>query len=46
MAVYEQKKSKLAPSNIKGFIRWSKDNLFSTPLNVALTFLGLALVFW
>jgi general L-amino acid transport system permease protein len=46
MAVYEQKKSKLAPSNSKGLIRWSKDNLFSTPLNVALTMLGLALIFW
>ena len=46
MAVYEQKAVKKAPSNSKGVIHWLKNNLFSTPLNVAMTFLGLAILFW
>jgi len=46
VAVYEQKGAREAPSNTKGIIHWLKDNLFSTPLNVALTLLGLAILFW
>lgn len=46
MAVYNQKKARVAPSNTKGVIHWLKDNLFSTPLNTAMTFLGLAFLFW
>ncbi len=46
MAVYEQKAVKKAPSNSKGVIHWLKSNLFSTPLNVAMTLLGLAILFW
>ncbi len=46
MAVYEPKPTREAPSSAKGIIHWLKENLFSTPMNVALTFLGLAFLFW
>lgn len=46
MAIYESKKARVAPSNTKGIVRWLRDNMFSTPLNTAMTFLGLALLFW
>ena len=46
MAVYEIKQSKPAPSNLRGPIKWVLDNLLSSPLNVALTFLGIAFLFW
>ena len=46
MAVYEVKKARKAPSNLRGPIRWIIDHLLSTPLNVALTILGLAFLFW
>jgi general L-amino acid transport system permease protein len=46
MAVYKQIQEKPAPANSKGVIHWLKDNLFSTPLNVAMTFLGIAILFW
>ncbi len=46
MAVYEQKAVREAPSNTKGIIHWLKDNLFATPLNVAMTLLGFAILFW
>ena len=46
MAIYEQKPTLEAPASTKGILHWMKDNLFSTPLNVAMTFLGLALLFW
>lgn len=45
MAVYEQKPILAAPSNTKGMIPWLKDNLFSSPLNSALTLLGIAFLF-
>jgi general L-amino acid transport system permease protein len=45
VAVYEQKAVREAPSNTKGLIHWLKDNLFSTPLNVAMTLLGISLLF-
>ncbi len=46
MAVYEQKPTLEAPSSTKGIIHWLRDNLFSTPLNTAMTFLGIAFLFW
>lgn len=46
MAVYELKQTKPAPSNAKGIVAWMKDNLFSTPLNVAMTFLAIAFLVW
>lgn len=46
MAVYEQKEVRPAPSNTKGVVHWFKDNMFSTPLNTAMSFLGFAFLFW
>jgi general L-amino acid transport system permease protein len=46
MAVFNLKEAKPAPSNAKGIAVWLKDNLFSTPLNVAMTLLGIAFLFW
>jgi len=46
VAIYQQKAVREAPANTKGLIHWMKDNLFSTPLNVAMTFLGFAILFW
>ncbi len=45
MAVYEQKTVREAPANTKGAIHWLKENLFSTPSNIALTLLGIYLIF-
>ena len=45
MAVYEEKQARLAPSNLKGPIRWLLRNLFATPFDVAITFLVLAFLF-
>ena len=46
MAIYEQKIAKPAPANTKGIIHWLKDNLFSTPLNVAMTLISIAFLVW
>lgn len=46
MAVYSKIEQRPAPSNTKGLVHWLRDNLFSTPLNVALTTLGIAILFW
>ncbi len=46
MAVYDLKPTREAPSNLRGPIKWVLENLLSTPLNVALTFLGIAFLFW
>jgi general L-amino acid transport system permease protein len=46
MAVYDLKDTRPAPSNLRGPLKWIKDNLISTPFNTALTFLGLAFLFW
>lgn len=46
MAIYSKIEPRKAPSNTKGLSHWLRDNLFSTPLNVALTFLGIAILFW
>ena len=45
MAVYEQKPTKAAPSSSKGAIHWLRENLFSSPLNVALTLFGVWLLY-
>ena len=34
-----------APSNTKGLVYWLKKNLFSSPMNILLTFLGLFLLY-
>ena len=34
-----------APSNAKGLVYWLKNNLFSSPLNIVITFLGFYLVY-
>ena len=34
-----------APSNAKGLIHWLKNNLFSSPINIVITFLGFYLVY-
>lgn len=39
MAVYNIKKSRKRPDVKNNYIKWIIDNLFSTPLNVAITFL-------
>jgi len=46
MAVYEEKQTLEAPSSTKGFIHWAKENLFSTPLNTLMTFMGIGLLYY
>ncbi len=46
MAVYKQIEPRKAPSNSMGILHWMRENLFSSPLNVALTVLGIALLLW
>jgi len=46
VAIFEQRAVREAPANTKGLIHWMRDNLFSSPLNVAMTFLGFAILFW
>jgi len=38
--VYKKVEAKPAPITSKGFIGWMRENLFSSPLNVAMTLLG------
>nr|MBP6498051.1 amino acid ABC transporter permease [Campylobacteraceae bacterium] len=45
MAVYNKVDPRKAPGNTKGAMHWVRDNLLSTPLNVALTALGIAILF-
>ena len=45
MAVYEEKAVRPAPGSSVGIVHWLKDNLFSTPLNVAMTLLGIAFLY-
>jgi len=45
MAVYNKVNPRKAPGNTKGIMHWIRDNLLSTPLNVALTALGIAILF-
>lgn len=46
MAVYSKKEARKAPSNVKGLTFWLRENLFSSPFNVALTLLGVMLLVW
>lgn len=44
MAVYKKIETRPAPLGSRGLILWMRENLFSTPLNVAMTMLGIALI--
>ena len=46
MAVYNKVETRNAPSNSIGLIHWLRENLFSSPLNSALTLLGIAFILW
>jgi len=46
MAVFKQVEERQAPIGSRGFILWARENLFSSPLNIALTILGVALLLW
>jgi general L-amino acid transport system permease protein len=46
MAIYNKINERKAPSSTKGLTYWIRENLFSTPLNVALTLLGVMILFW
>ncbi|MBE0490886.1 MAG: amino acid ABC transporter permease [Sulfurospirillum sp.] len=46
MAIFEQKKTRTAPSNTQGIIPWIRENLFSSPLNSIMTFLGIVFLYW
>ncbi|MBE0495204.1 MAG: amino acid ABC transporter permease [Campylobacterales bacterium] len=45
MAVYDIKPIKPAPISSKGAWRWAHENLFSSPLNIILTLLGVGLLY-
>ncbi|MDX5349745.1 MAG: amino acid ABC transporter permease, partial [Paracoccaceae bacterium] len=34
------------PVGERGAVKWARENLFSTPLNVALTVLGVLILWW
>ena len=34
------------PMGERGAVKWMRANLFSTPLNIALTLLGLLIIYW
>ncbi len=46
MAVYKKIEEKEAPKSYIGFFRWIRENLFSSPLNSAMTILGFAFLVW
>jgi general L-amino acid transport system permease protein len=46
VAVYNQVETREAPSNSKGMMYWLRSNLFATPLNSAMTVLGIAFLLW
>jgi general L-amino acid transport system permease protein len=46
MAIYNKINERKAPSSTKGLTYWIRENLFSSPLNVALTLLGVMILFW
>ncbi len=46
MAVYNKVDTREAPTGTKGVIHWLKENLFSSPLNSAMTLLGIAFLLW
>ena len=43
--VYEKVQEKPAPITSRGFIRWLRENLFSSPLNSAMTLLGIYVLY-
>ena len=45
MAIYEQTEARPAPSNLRGPIKWIIDHLLSSPLNIALTLLGISFLY-
>jgi general L-amino acid transport system permease protein len=45
MAVYELKTSRPAPSNLKGPIKWIINHMLSSPLNIALSVLGILVLY-
>lgn len=45
MAIYPLKEAKQPPKNTKGVIYWLKQNLFSSPLNIFLTLLGVFILY-
>jgi len=45
MAVYELTSPRPAPSNLRGPIKWIIDHLLSSPLNIALTLLGISFLY-
>lgn len=46
MAVFKEVQARQAPITSRGTILWMRENLFSSPLNIALTLLGVALLLW
>jgi len=46
VAVYKKIEPRTAPSSSLGVLHWMRTNLFSSPLNVALTILGIAVILW
>jgi len=46
MAVYNKVETREAPSSSKGALHWLRENLFSSPLNSAMTVLGIAILLW
>ena len=46
MATYTTIQAKQAPLQNVGIFAWVKENLLSSPLNVALTVLGFSLIYW
>ncbi len=45
MATYDIKEARQAPSNLRGPLKWIIDHLLSSPLNVAMTLLGITFLF-
>ena len=46
MAVFKKVEARQAPIGSRGIILWARENLFSSPLNIALTIFGIALLLW
>jgi len=46
MAVFKKVEAREAPIGSRGVFLWAKENLFSSPTNIALTILGVAILYW
>ncbi len=46
MAIYNKVEEREAPISSTGVFRWIRENLFSSPLNSAMTILGIAFLVW